>query len=158
MVGISFALFEFFPLLLIGYFSPMISKKFKTEKLILFSAFIYALSLVLMGSTSIYLVVTLAGMLLNASSSLLFINWSTAIQTRTPNKLLGRISGTMNTIYSMAMPTGGAISSLLVANVSPQLVMIGFGLLVLVFPTFVIFTPFLEKKETILDSKNKVNL
>src|SRR5699024_18322 len=104
MVGISFALFEFFLLLLIGYFSPMISKKCKTDKLFLVSSFIYELSLVLICSTSIYLIVILAGMLLDASSSLLIINWSTAIQTRTPNKLLGRISGTMNTIYTMAMP------------------------------------------------------
>lgn len=148
LFGVTFALFEFVPMLLMGYYAPQLSKKFNMENLILVGSIVYAFSLIGIGLTTIYPVVIISGMLLNAAAVLIMVNWESMIQIRVPSHALGRITGTVYTFQSTALPIGGAISSFLVSFVSAQWVFIGFGLVVMVFVLITLKLPFasLEKK------------
>lgn len=140
--GISFALFEFIPMLLMGYYAPMLGKKYQMEKLVLFGSLFYSISLIGIGLTTIYPIVILSGMLLNGAAVLILVNWNTMVQQRIPNEVLGRVSGVALTIQSLALPIGGGISSYLVTMISPQYVMIGFGLITALFVLFTFYMPF----------------
>ncbi|MFB0832702.1 MFS transporter [Brevibacillus laterosporus] len=148
LFGISFALFEFIPMLVAGYYAPLLGKKFKMESVVLSGAFMYALSLIGMGITTIYPIVIFSGMILNASSVFIVVNWNTMIQQQIPNHILGRVSGTVLTVQSVALLSGGAISSFLITLISAQWVLIGFGLITGLFAVITLNLPFAHLKSS----------
>lgn len=146
LFGLSFALFEFLPMLVMGVYAPTLAKKFSYETLILTGSICFALSLIGLGATTIYSIVIVFGMFLNASAVLVIISWNSARQERTPSNLLGKVSGVALTVQSIALPIGGALSSFMVNFISPQLTFIIFGLVCLIISICIIFTPYLEKR------------
>jgi MFS transporter, DHA3 family, macrolide efflux protein len=154
--GLTFALFEFIPLLLVGVYAPVITKRFRFEVVIVVGSILFGLSLIGLGATTIYGVVILFGMLLNGSSVLVIISWNSMRQRRVPNHLLGKVSGLTLTVQSTALPLGGAISSLLVNYISAQWTIASFGAVAAIVAIYTAFTPFTSKyKES--NNISKVN-
>lgn len=145
MFGFSFTLLEFIPMFLIGLYAPFIAKRFSKERLLLTGSYLYAISLILFSLTIIYPLVILAGMLVNAASALITINWTTMIQERTSIDKLGRVSGAVSTIQSLFLPIGGSISSYLVTFMSSQKIFIIFGFIALTFSIITSILPFDKK-------------
>ncbi|MED0666913.1 MFS transporter [Bacillus badius] len=149
MIGISFALFEFLPLLIIGFAAPKLSKIYSYESLMFVGSIVYSVSFIGLGATTFYPLFIIVSMLMNASLVLMLISWNTLKQQKVPNNLLGRVSGTILTVQSITFPLGGAISSLLVNYISPRQVFITFGCIVLFCSLSILLTPFpiLNKKD-----------
>ncbi|PWE70098.1 hypothetical protein B1R38_27890 [Bacillus cereus] len=153
--GISFSLFEFLPMLIMGYYAPILGEKYSMEKMIIIGSLVYSLSLISMGTTTIYPIVILSGMFLNGSLILIIVNWKTMRQKRTPNHVLGRVTGTIITFQSIALPIGGLISSFLITFVSVQIVLIIFGLIALTTVIIIYFTPFIYNEDYLIKEKKK---
>lgn len=152
LFGVSFALFEFLPMLIAGYYAPLLGKKYEMEKVVLGGSFLYAFSLIGIGISTLYPIVILSGMILNAAAVFIVVNWNAMIQQYIPNDVLGRVTGTVLTVQSVALLSGGAVSSFLVTMISPQWVLIGFGMITVVFSTITLRLPFINHNKNV--SKN----
>ncbi|OUB80581.1 hypothetical protein BK744_01785 [Bacillus thuringiensis serovar zhaodongensis] len=153
--GISFSLFEFLPMLIMGYYAPILGEKYSMEKMVLIGSLVYSLSLISMGITTIYPIVIISGMLLNGSLILIIVNWNTMRQKRTPNHVLGRVTGIIMTFQYIALPIGGSVSSFLITFMSVQIVLILFGIIALTTVIIIYFTPFTYNEDPLIVKTKK---
>lgn len=128
MFGFTFVLFEFLPVLVIGFVASKLSTLINPQLLVFIGGIFFSLSMLILGSTLIYPIVVIGGMLQNASAALTLISWNSMCQSRVPNQLLGKVTGISITMQSILLPVGGLLSSIMVNWIAVPKILIGFGL------------------------------